>query len=392
MKIVYLAFVELDIPNACRTHVVEVVQNLAELGHQIIAVLPQPLAPVQFPDGVRVSYVYPWSFSWPGRILFCLFAAVKLCYFFIVHRPDVVYEREMGHNPFPVLLCRLFKVPFVVEVNGFRLDDLTASGVGKFPLAIERCLQYWELQASAGVVIPSDHLYARFLQEYSLSPDDCAFIFNGFNPQVFSPGNRRESRARMGLPSDSLALVFVGCLSPYYDLFIYLRIVKRLQKEYPALVLWIIGDGPNREKWEAGAKALGIEKRVLFAGYQPESAAVDWIRASNLCLVPHTASGLIGHGALSTKIWAYAACARAMLLHFDPQQRFPDELLPLFRRVSPEDEVLIELAVRKAIENPDALDREGAANSVWVHTNATWSHTAKRTVAFIEKRIGKCVA
>lgn len=383
MRILYLAFVELDTPNACRTHVVEVIRNLAALGHRVIVILPRPLAPVAFPPGVTVSYVYPWRFTGLGRLVFHLLAAGWMVYHLLRARPEAVYEREMGGNPWPALLCRIFRVPLFVEINGILLDILSREGAGRWHRVLDRRLQPFELHAAAGLVFPSDHLYARLMREYALSPERCAFILNGFSADRFTPGERAAARARLGLPTDALALVFVGLLWSAYDLPAYLRLVARLRDELPQLVLWIVGDGPMRAAWETQAGEWGLGARVRFAGYQSEEVVANWIRAGNLCLVPHTAEGLAEHGALSTKIWAYAACARAMLLHFDPDQPFPAELLPLFRRVPPGDDRALEAAVRAALADPGALDQEGAANAAWVHQNATWAHTAERIVHFM---------
>ena len=78
MKILYLAFAELDIPNACRIHVVEVIKNFATLGHRVVAILPRPLTAVLFPEGVITSYVYPWNFSWYGKFLFNVLAGLRM--------------------------------------------------------------------------------------------------------------------------------------------------------------------------------------------------------------------------------------------------------------------------------------------------------------------------
>lgn len=387
MKLLYLAFVELDVPNACRTHVVEVIRNLAGLRHRIVAILPRPLQLVQFPKGVDVSYVYPWNFSWYGKLIYNLLATVLMTYHIIRFRPDVVYEREMGSNPLPALLCRLFQVPLFVEINGILLDLFVKAGASRMRLVIEGRLQAYELHIATGLVIPSDHLRAKLLHNYTLAPERCAFIPNGFTPNMFFPGDRAAARARMGLPNDAFALTFVGLLWSDYDLPAYLHLLARLRDEFPQLALWIIGGGPMRVAWETQAKALGLGEQVRFVGYQSEEVTADWIKAGNLCLVPRTASSLIENGALSTKIWAYAACARAIVLHFDPTQLFPEELLPLFLLIPAGDDKAIEMAVRAGIMDPTFLDQKGAANSSWVHKNATWAHTVERTIDFMLERI-----
>jgi len=387
VRILYLAFVELDVPNACRTHTLEVIRNLAMLGHRLVAILPRPKSSIHFPDGVEVSYVYPWTFSWYGKLVFHLLAAGRLCYYFVCFRPDVVYEREISGNPLPAFLCRLFRIHLFVEINGVLLDYLARYKASKFRIAYERCLQSWELHTATGLVSPSDHLRIRFMQEYDLPHEHCAFILSGFDPDTFSPGDRHAARVNLALPEEVFALIFVGTLWYAYDLQPYFRVLRHLKENSPNLVMWIIGDGPMRKTWETETKVLGLEAKVRFVGYQPEVLVAEWIRAANLCLVPLSAEGLAEHGALSTKIWAYAGCARAILLHNDPKQPFPHELLPFVRLVPPEDVQVIESEIKRAMTDPYALDRQGEAISSWVHQHATWAHTVKRTIDFMQKRI-----
>jgi len=388
MKILYVAFAELDIPNACRIHVVEVIKNFATLGHRVVAILPRPLNSVSFPEGVVTSYVYPWNFAWYGILLFTLLAGLRMIGHFLWYRPDIVYLREMGSNPLPAFLCRVFGVPYFVEINGWLLDLFTRAGASRLRLAIEHRLQAYELQNATGIILSSDRRRTRLLDNYSLSPDDCAFFINGFTADVFSPKDRSAVRSKLQLEENAFALVFVGSLWGAYDLSMYFRLVRQLRIEFPQLVMWIIGDGPLRSEWERQAQTIGVSQHVRFVGYQPEEVAADWMRAGNLCLAPHSPAGLHEHGAItSTKLWAYAACGRAILLHHDLAHPFPTEFLHLFRLASPMDEEGIESVIRIALADPDALDHEGTANAAWVSQNATWAHTAQRTIHFIQERI-----
>jgi len=51
MKILYLAFVELDVPNASGTYVVETVHHLERLIHKFVVILPAQLQLIQFIKG-----------------------------------------------------------------------------------------------------------------------------------------------------------------------------------------------------------------------------------------------------------------------------------------------------------------------------------------------------
>src|SRR5664280_232058 len=55
-----------------------------------------------------------------------------LLYSCIKNRPDVLYLRQNSFPFFPIILCKVLKIPSVVEVNGLVLDELKVSNSKSF--------------------------------------------------------------------------------------------------------------------------------------------------------------------------------------------------------------------------------------------------------------------
>src|SRR3972149_2707968 len=119
MKILYLAKIDLEQEDAQRVHVMAVCSALARLGHQVLLLAPRPLRPAR-PCPVPVQQVPLPRARLVGRLLYPLAAAALLAKSIVSWRPDAVYERDVGYDPGPALICRLLRVPYLVEVNGFR--------------------------------------------------------------------------------------------------------------------------------------------------------------------------------------------------------------------------------------------------------------------------------
>jgi glycosyltransferase involved in cell wall biosynthesis len=67
--------------------------------------------------------------------------------------------------------------------------------------------------------------------------------------------------------------------------------LPELAAEVPDLTYLVCGDGPDRSRLEDKAQALGVEGRVVFAGYVPESEKADHYRVADAFVMPGRTEG-----------------------------------------------------------------------------------------------------
>lgn len=87
-------------------------------------------------------------------------------------------------------------------------------------------------------------------------------------------------------PRSGEVLIAVGRLMPDKRQDLLIAALARLSPERPDLVLWIVGDGPERKDLEAEAARLGLADRVVFWGYRSDvprllAAATLFVNASS---------------------------------------------------------------------------------------------------------------
>jgi len=82
-----------------------------------------------------------------------------------------------------------------------------------------------------------------------------------------SPPDRRDARARLGLPEDAPVVAIVARLVPVKDIGLFLRAIAQLAAPVIAL---IVGDGEERAALEAESAALGLGSRCRFLGWQSD--------------------------------------------------------------------------------------------------------------------------
>jgi glycosyltransferase involved in cell wall biosynthesis len=89
--------------------------------------------------------------------------------------------------------------------------------------------------------------------------------------QFRTPLEAVEARRRLGLPQSTPIVAIVARLVPVKNISLFLRALAIVNE--PVLAV-IVGDGEERAALEAHTKALGIELRVRFLGWQRDIAAV----------------------------------------------------------------------------------------------------------------------
>ncbi|MGN6474472.1 MAG: D-inositol-3-phosphate glycosyltransferase [Mycobacteriales bacterium] len=136
---------------------------------------------------------------------------------------------------------------------------------------------------------------AQLVELYAADPSRVEIVAPGVDLQKFTPGGRIESRWRLGIPADSVVLLFVGRIQPLKAPDVVLRTAAKLVESDPELrerlVVVIVG-GPSGTGLEAPehlaklAVSLGISDLVRFEPPAAQETLADYYRAADLTMVP----------------------------------------------------------------------------------------------------------
>lgn len=104
-----------------------------------------------------------------------------------------------------------------------------------------------------------------------------ALVDSSFQP----PADRNRLREELRISgSPVLGMVSTFQASRRHELA--LQAFSELLNDLPQAVLVLVGDGERQEAIRAQAKALGIDEKVIFAGYQSGSAFIPWLQSLDL--------------------------------------------------------------------------------------------------------------
>lgn len=103
-----------------------------------------------------------------------------------------------------------------------------------------------------------------------------ALVPNGVDVGRFRPPadqrEREEARRRLGLPPENMAVGTLSVLRPEKGHEVFLKAAASLAGTLQKVSFVVMGDGPERGRLEAMAKGLGLDSRVVFAGWVSDTA------------------------------------------------------------------------------------------------------------------------
>ena len=200
---------------------------------------------------------------------------VGLDFAYRIHReikqfaPDVVN----GHLPVPGLadigaLCRA-GVPFVTTYHN---DLVKPSGLGQSAARLYNRYIGRRTLARSAAIIATSRAYAEASPYLRPWLEKVRYAAPGVDPQVYNRTLRETVPARSA--SGGPMLLFVGGLAAgqeHKGLQVLLESMRQIVGEMPPAHLVVVGEGSERCRYEAQARALGLAMNVTFTGRLEES-------------------------------------------------------------------------------------------------------------------------
>lgn len=110
----------------------------------------------------------------------------------------------------------------------------------------------------------------------------------GLDRTVFRPLDRKESRAKLGIPATGPVLACVGALIERKGQTIAIEALAQL----PGALLLLAGNGPDEAELRLAAARLGVADRVRFLGPVPHHELPEVLGAADVFVLPTRSEGL----------------------------------------------------------------------------------------------------
>ena len=199
---------------------------------------------------------------------------------------DLVHQFHVFHAGGAVACARLLvRKPLITTLIGWDTYD----ALRPLPRAVFPYLA-WVMNRSDAVFAISAALVPHAQDQGCRLPITVRPL--GSDLARFHPGaDGSELRAELGLADDQVVALAVQRLDYRKRVDQLLQAMALCGSALPALRLVIVGNGPEREKLEALARELCLERRVLFAGFVPDADLPRYYAACDLFVLHSTYEG-----------------------------------------------------------------------------------------------------
>ena len=295
-------------------------------------------------------------------------------------RPDILHCGEpLANGLVGFLIRKMFGIPYVIWLHDNPFGPVSRL---RYPLKRFLCIH------ADGIAACCNYARDAIIGE-GYAGERVELINPGVDTSVFRPSGAGEKvRARLGLGKKKVLLT-LSRLLPHKGQDMVIRALPRLLSRYPDLVYLIGGAGPHLEALGELARSVGVEDRVIFAGFVPQDEIADYYNACDLfIMLNREVDGLSWEGFGIVFIEA-SACGKPVIggRAGGVTDSIRDGETGLL--VDPENLDEIVKSVDAIIGDGELARRMGAAGLEWAGSGFSWEDRARKTLVFSEKILRK---
>ena len=387
MKILYFSFVELDIPIACTTHTLGILEGFSNNGCNVDAIVPRPISVKPKIENITFYYLWPWQFSMVGRSWSKFLSFLIMFYLCLTNRYDAIYIREMEANPGPRLCSKYFGIPLYIEINEL-IVPVSKEKNDKFAFLVER-QQRLDFKCAKGLIVPSVAMREWIIQYYSLPAYKVHLMLNGTDKINNTCYDKKHIRRRLKLPENCFCLSFLGLLNKglcTYDFETMLRAFKKCKDNISDFYVLIIGDGSMRSDLENILDKMGLKENAIFTGFIPAKNLENYLPASDAGLIISTKKDVFRYGPISTKFPTYGAFNLPVIATGYHLKGYPEELSRGILLVEPENTEALANTILWVHEHSQEAIGKGIELNNYIRKNMTWDAISKQIIREMRKK------
>jgi glycosyltransferase involved in cell wall biosynthesis len=197
-------------------------------------------------------------------------------------RYDLIHSHGYRANLIGFALSRYFGVPIVSTCHGYISTD--------WHLSLYNRLDVYLLRYFNHVIAVSERLKTDLVQK-GVDERKIRVVTNALQDACGSDRAtlRAQTRRRIGIEEGEFVFGFVGRLSEEKGIAHLLEALKQWTSGASRWRLVLVGDGPDRAQLERTARAFDLGERVIFAGFQTDTA--QWYSAMDAFVLPSLTEG-----------------------------------------------------------------------------------------------------
>lgn len=298
-------------------------------------------------------------------------------------RPDFIYERHALFSSAGAHIAARLRCPRVLEVNAPLADEQK-----RFRgLRLESLARDMEAQSfrTATALIAVSESVKRYVQELDGCLASRAHVLpNGVDLARFEAGDPEGVRIRreIGVDAQTTVIGFVGSFKPWHGTDVLFEVFRELAGAHRVHLL-AVGEGPERDGFQARVAGAPCRASVTMPGRVPHEQIPAWTSAADIIVAPYRRAADFYFSPL--KVIEALACARPVVA---PRIGQLCELIEDGRTgllYEPDDSPGCRRAIEMLLKEPARRAAMGRAARASVAERG-WEHIVERVVALADPR------
>jgi glycosyltransferase involved in cell wall biosynthesis len=373
--LVMICDVDVGVPDATRTHTVEVAGNFAREGLVVDLITRGPDPDV---DGVRHHRAHGSEAQRVRRVMDLNARSVAvLC----ARRRTArrCYVRHSWSNVGILLVARLLAYRVVTQVDDVPYGRGYEGSISPLVDHTKRLTAMLMGRLAHGVVAVTSQIKDLLVEQFHVPAERVGVFPNGVDVDSFEPMARAQAIRTAGLQDGLRYVLFCGRFEWWVDFELILEAFALVAREHPDARLLLIGDGSERPQVQQLASRLSIEAVVTITGFVADRRRVAVLMGAATVAVMAHRRGYVGRiGVSPTKLAEYMAAGRAVVAADVPGVR--EALLESGGGlVVPRDPQAMADAIGELLD-PARADELGAHGRVAAEQGYTWRSIVRRTL------------
>ena len=315
MKILYTS-PSID-PTKEKRHFLQLALKLKELGNNLLLLVPRygknkienfDLKTVFIPVSREHTFL-----SYLGveflRFFYLPFLILKF-------QPDVIYNRKERFDFAPPFWSCLFRIPYVVEVNGILEQELKSADYPQWLIKTFKLIEIFNYKIASQVICIADGIKNWLVKHFRINENKLTVVSNGADTDFLRPKTKSSCRQELNLSENYFYLGFVGSFVQWQDLETLITAAQQVKlTEYPIRYI-LVGQGTDEVKLRQLTKQLGLEDNIFFAGWVDYEMVPLYIGAFDACYLSrmgYLSREEPNYSFSPLKLYEYLACARPII-------------------------------------------------------------------------------
>lgn len=191
------------------------------------------------------------------------------------HRPEAIFVGDRTRSMLAGLVAKLVTgAPLVFHPQFFYHESFANAPLKRF------------IARRAELVVANSHYTGNTYLAIGVKESRMLVAHNGIDADRFTPGDGSLARNQYGIGPEAPLVGIFGNLRPFKGHASLIQAMAIVQQDIPDAHLLVVGDGPLEDELRDLAAKLGLEKRVIFTGFQQNTTPL--FRAIDLFVMAST--------------------------------------------------------------------------------------------------------